>query len=698
MKLIKLFTSVAVASVVAFSSVFFAGCGTKITLIDGEDRLTESVSGTFTLPVPERVGYRFLGWFDSADSGIAYTDGEGAGLSAWTDGNPTTLYAQWELKEYTFLFDATLGELDVDGETVLSYLSNVDTFPVPTRSGYVFGGWLNGDGEPVCDGFGNPLSDCRQFTAESYPVNDENGTVSLTAQWLEKRVTYTFQVNGGTAVTEVSGGLGEVIDLPATAKDGYSFVGWSRSSGAQDLVSSPYTVPSTDQDNTTFYAFFQPATVAGVTFTAINNDTEYSVAYNGTEENVYIPEIYNGKFVTKVTKISTSVKTLYLPHTAVSISEGAMQNCTKLETLRLPYSLTSIPNNLLKGCSALSEVMIPQTVTSIGDSAFEGTKIKTFAIPATVRSIGDSALRSTEVEGISVAAENNNYVSVDGVLYEKQGTVYNLVQYPALKEGDSYTPDARTVSILEKAFYGVGRKNGQTVDGGLKELHLGGKISTVGDDAFASSSLVRVEIDYAGASVSPRFGNRVFQDCLDLRMVRITLNQPPQLGNNAFYGTSTYVYVPTAAYNSYRSASGWSAYSSKIRQSQNIMNDFAYESYGTGVRLIQYLGYAEEVEIPEYINGLLVLSIGEMAFYGSTTLKSVSLPSGVQNIGNSAFASCTFLQSLTCKAETPPTLGTNCFSGVTAMNIYVPAGESTVDAYRNATGWSYYSSNIFTIS
>ena len=87
-----------------------------------------------------------------------------------------------------------------------------------------------------------------------------------------------------------------------------------------------------------------------------------------------------------------------------------------------------------------------------------------------------------------------------------------------------------------------------------------------------------------------------------------------------------------------------------------------------------------------------VTSIGEQAFYG-TKLTMIELPSGVTSIGKQAFQSCTSLATVTCRATTPPTLGTEVFSSTSAnLVIYVPA--ESVEAYKTATNWSTYASKI----
>ena len=53
------------------------------------------------------------------------------------------------------------------------------------------------------------------------------------------------------------------------------------------------------------------------------------------------------------------------------------------------------------------------------------------------------------------------------------------------------------------------------------------------------------------------------------------------------------------------------------------------------------------VTIPDTINGLPVTSIGDEAFYGCTSLTSVTIPDSVTSIGDWAFDGCTSLTSVT---------------------------------------------------
>ena len=60
-----------------------------------EERVWMTYDADYSLSVPSRDGYTFVGWFDEYDN--QYTDDNGDSIAAWTrDVSTTTLYAHWE--------------------------------------------------------------------------------------------------------------------------------------------------------------------------------------------------------------------------------------------------------------------------------------------------------------------------------------------------------------------------------------------------------------------------------------------------------------------------------------------------------------------------------------------------------------------------------------------------------------------------
>ena len=83
-----------------------------------------------------------------------------------------------------------------------------------------------------------------------------------------------------------------------------------------------------------------------------------------------------------------------------------------------------------------------------------------------------------------------------------------------------------------------------------------------------------------------------------------------------------------------------------------------------------------------------VQTIDNYAF-NSNSLQNLTLPSTITSIGNNAFLYNSNLQSITCNAATPPTLGDNAFSSGITPSIKVPL--ASIAAYRKAYGWKNFS-------
>ena len=78
--------------------------------------------------------------------------------------------------------------------------------------------------------------------------------------------------------------------------------------------------------------------------------------------------------------------------------------------------ITSISNSAFEGCIRLTNIEIPSSVTEIGYRAFSGcTGLTSVEIPSSVTEIGDDAFPCI----VNVSPDNPNYVSINGVLFDK---------------------------------------------------------------------------------------------------------------------------------------------------------------------------------------------------------------------------------------------------------------------------------------
>ena len=103
-----------------------------------------------------------------------------------------------------------------------------------------------------------------------------------------------------------------------------------------------------------------------------------------------------------------------------------------------------------------------------------------------------------------------------------------------------------------------------------------------------------------------------------------------------------------------------------------------------------YCNMLQKVEI-----GTSVTSIGDYAFYYCTSLASVTIPSSVTSIGNSAFQYChgMAIYDFTKHTSVPTLANTNAFSSIPS-DCVIKVPTSLVDAWKSATNWSTYASNI----
>lgn len=82
--------------------------------------------------------------------------------------------------------------------------------------------------------------------------------------------------------------------------------------------------------------------------------------------------------------------------------------------------------------------------------------------------------------------------------------------------------------------------------------------------------------------------------------------------------------------------------------------------------------------------------ISEWAFWGCSKLEAVILPADLIKIDNNAFSGCYNITYMRCDALEPPSVDENAFIGIEKDNFTIEVPEQSVDAYRNAPGWSEF--------
>ena len=175
--------------------------------------------------VPTRTGYDFGGYFAASGGGGAqYYTADGVGCMPWTEEMNRTIYAKWTKKTFVLTLDRQGGSGGAESVTA-TYGETLPSVSVPTREGYLFGGYFElpeGGGKQYYSNTGSGRSAWEK---------EEGGT--LYAKWTLNSYTVAFDSNGATnwvkTQTLTIGDASNVLASNEYAKTGYTFTGWADS-------------------------------------------------------------------------------------------------------------------------------------------------------------------------------------------------------------------------------------------------------------------------------------------------------------------------------------------------------------------------------------------------------------------------------------------------------------------------------------
>lgn len=189
----------------------------------------------------------------------------------------------------------------------------------------------------------------------------------------------------------------------------------------------------------------------------------------------------------------TSLAEIDMPDSVTEIDWSAFKDCTSLSKVKLSNNLTKIENRVFSGCTSLKEIAIPDGVTEIDYSAFSGcTSLQEITIPDSVTTVYDTAFSNcTSLESITIGSgvenlgngwidscrrladitvspENSSFSSVDGVLFNKDGS--SLLAYPIGNKRSAYTIPDGVEKVGAKAFYGCRYIESLTIPASVTEI------------------------------------------------------------------------------------------------------------------------------------------------------------------------------------------------------------------------------------
>lgn len=329
------------------------------------------------------------------------------------------------------------------------------------------------------------------------------------------------------------------------------------------------------------------AITEGLEYTLNADGASYSltgVGFGGNE-NVYIPSTYNGLPVT-------------------GIGNKAFANWGGIVRVFIPDSVTSIANEAFYYCNHLESIDIPDSVTSIGDWAFARCwSLKDIEISDNVTSIGESAFADCG--------------ALDSIIIPDGVTSIGTSAFSGCTSLTSVTMPDSLKTIGDYAFSGC------TL---LTSIKIPDGVTEIGDNAFADcSALTYNEYEnayYLGNENNPysilvkAFTNATY--CKIHKDTKLVLD-------NAFVECTALKSIETATENTvYKSING-NLYSK---------DEKALLQYAIGKEDVSFI-------IPDGVT-----SIGNNAFEGCKSLKSINIPSSVTSIGDYAFKNCSGLESI----------------------------------------------------
>lgn len=202
---------------------------------------------------PTRTGYRFRGWASSSSaSSASYQAGDTVAVTRSNESQTNasrTLYAVWQKRTYTVSYSANGGSGAPGSQTKTYGIDLTLSSTAPTRSGYTFRGWAVSASGGVAYSPGGTYS--------------ENASITLYAVWDEDEpTTYTvsYKANGGTGAPgnqSYPAGSSVVLSSVIPTREGYEFLGWSKSATATAATYAPGATYS--GASTTLYAVWQYA-------------------------------------------------------------------------------------------------------------------------------------------------------------------------------------------------------------------------------------------------------------------------------------------------------------------------------------------------------------------------------------------------------------------------------------------------------
>lgn len=364
---------------------------------------------------------------------------------------------------------------------------------------------------------------------------------------------------------------------------------------------------------------------------------------------------------------------------------GTFANCTSLVSATIPQvgtagvtNTTNIYERCFNGCSALEDVTL---LGIVGNPANPGQG------PSYMFS---GCTRLTRVNILSVEAWSQN-------------RFINWSPFQASGGGRLYLNGAELTNVVIPSTITAIGVNCYKNCTGITSVTIPSSVTSIGQDVFSGCSGLNSVVGMDGVT---SIGARAFMNCTSLASVTIPATLE-SIGNQMFYGcsglTSVVFLGNSTHFNEGNNGLGAFRYCSSLvsvdlngcgGRMNGTFRDCTSLTSVTGLEGITYMN-ATFNNCTSLAQRMIFPNAEEITFdiFASTLIEYIEFGPSLTKIDQYAFRQARHLNTLVIRATTPPTLvNTNAFQYAPIQHIYVPA--ASVEAYKTASNWSNYASNI----
>lgn len=310
------------------------------------------------------------------------------------------------------------------------------------------------------------------------------------------------------------------------------------------------------------------------------------------------------------------------------------------------------------------------------DSLESDRPIKKVIVPESINSI--TLGTKLDVEYYEVSESNNNYKSIDGNIYSKDGT--HFVRYASGRKDESFTVPTHVTSVDDGAFAYSGNLKYVDISDNVKwignfvfreslnlnRIKIGSAVEGIAVNVFEKcTALTNIEVDLYNQHYMSMDGNlytkdqtRFIQYAIGKSDVEFTIPEGVKyIGINAFSYSANlqYINIPDTVIEidlSFRKATGLKK--NVIPDSVIKLHDQSFREcsslesvvLGDGITNVGERQFQDCVSLASVTLSQNITTIEEGAFENCISLKEINLPEKLQVIEGAAFANCTSLESI----------------------------------------------------